>query len=454
MFKRRTPEEDLKLLNGDPRKAIAAMFVPFLLTAMVVQVNQFADTFWVSGLGAVAGSAVSTIIPVYAMMMMVGMGLSVGATTAIAFRLGREDRKGAGNLAGQTMILGILSSMISSVLIFLLLDPAIDLMGAGDIRAECWSYMLPFILLSPPVICEAAFAGILRGQGAATKSTVMQVVAALFNIFLDPLFIYTLGMGLSGAALATCTSALLALIIGFSFSVRGSLPVALRRSDLRPEKEGMKEVLGVGGPRTVQGLISAVTDLLQRIFLIVAGGTNAAMFYNYTWRYLGLVQLPTGALDTAMVPVCSAANGRNDAESMRSGIRYTLKLVIACSLVSTVLLYFLADPLISIMTQEATMRPLHSTFVWTLQVSAVLLPFAAMMGIGNSILQALKKAKYSMYYMLLWGVIKLAGYAVACVYSFEAIIYVMVLMHVFGGICLIWMANREFSERFPGIHLF
>ncbi len=454
MFKRRTPEEDLKLLNGDPKKAIAAMFVPFLLTAMVVQVNQFADTFWVSGLGAVAGSAVSTIIPVYGMMMMVGMGLAVGATTAIAFRLGRDEREEAGNLAGQTMLLAIFFSVISSVLVFLLLDAAIDLMGAGDVRKECHDYMMPFVLLSPLVICESAFAGILRGQGAAAKSTVMQVTAALFNIALDPVFIYTLGLGLSGAAFATCISALLALIIGFSFSLGGKLPVALRLSALRPHREGIKEVLGVGGPRALQGLISSFTDLLQRVFLIIAGGTNAAMFYNYAWRYLGLVQLPTGALDTSMVPVCSAANGRNDAESMRAGIRYTLKLVIVCSLVSTVLLYLLADPLISIMTQEATMRPLHSTFVWTLQVSAVLLPFAALMGIGNSVLQALKKAKYSMYYMLLWSVIKLAAYAVVCVYSFEAIIYVMVLMHVFGGICLIWMANKEFAERFPGLHLF
>jgi len=269
MFKRRTPEEDLKLLNGDPRKAIAAMFVPFLLTAMVVQVNQFADTFWVSGLGAVAGSAVSTIIPVYGMMMMVGMGLSVGATTAIAFRLGRDERGKAGNLAGQTMLLALLFSVISSVLVFLLLDPAIDLMGAGGVRAQCWDYMVPFILLSPLVICESAYAGILRGQGAATKSTVMQVAAALFNIVLDPIFIYTLGMGLSGAALATCISALLALIIGIMFSVRGSLPVALRLSYLRPDREGMGEILGVGGPRAVQGLISAMTDLLQRVFLII-----------------------------------------------------------------------------------------------------------------------------------------------------------------------------------------
>ena len=58
-----TAGKDLDVMLGDPRKAIKSMIVAFFLALAVVQVNQFVDTFWVSGLGATASSAVATVIP-------------------------------------------------------------------------------------------------------------------------------------------------------------------------------------------------------------------------------------------------------------------------------------------------------------------------------------------------------------------------------------------------------
>ena len=94
------------------------------------------------------------------------------------------------------------------------------------------------------------------------------------------------------------------------------------------------------------------------------------------------------------------------------------------------------------------MSALRPEFVWTLRVSVLLIPFSALMGIGSSMLQSLKKAKIPMNYYMLWGFLKLGMYAVAAygLGSYEWIIYSMVIVHVFGGICLIYLADREFSE--------
>ncbi len=151
-----------------------------------------------------------------------------------------------------------------------------------------------------------------------------------------------------------------------------------------------------------------------------------------------------------MVPVCSAANGSDDAAKMRAGISYAFNMILLCSIFFMIFMIVLADPLMSIMTQEPSMHELHGTFVWTLKVSALLLPFIAMMGIGSSILQSLKRSQISMRYYMLWAIVKLGLYAVACMYSFEAIIYSMVLVHTFGGISLMILANKEFKKRFPG----
>jgi len=448
-----TRNRNLEILLGDPRKAILSMVLPFFVAASVVQINQFADTFWISGLGNVAGSALSTAVPVYGLLTCAGLGIGVAATSTIAFQLGKGDMQRASKLAGQALLLGILFAIAGSIATTALINPAIDLLGAQEIRKQCLDYILPFIILSPFILSMMILGGILRGEGAALKSTVMQMSSALLNIILDPILIYSAGMGITGAGLATCLSSMIALGIGLWWFVSGKTSLKLRREHLRPDRSCMKEVFGIGGPRTGQSLISDLADLIQRVFIIAAGGTNSVMYYNYTWRYIGLVQLPTGAIDTAMMPVCSAAYGNGDPDKIRIGFRFALRWALIFSTVSGLVLFIFTEPLVGILTYEESMKALSGNFVWTLRVSSFLLPFAALIGIGNSMLQSLKRADISMYFMLGWAFLKLALYAVACTISFEAIIYCMVAVHWLAGICVMYLACRTYSKLFPGRHL-
>ena len=440
--------KDLDVLLGEPKRAIRSMTWAFLFAMAVIEVNQFVDTFWVSGLGTASSSAVATVVPIYGLMMCAGLGVGVGATTSIAFRLGRKEHDAANSLAGNALLLGFILSVISSVLIALLARPTIIMMGAEDVLTESIEYLIPYILLSPALLCSSILGAVLRAEGAAKKSTVLQISAAVFNMILDPVFIYGLGLGVLGAGLSTAISALLSLFIGFFWYAEGKTIVKLGRPSFKSDKAAMVEVLGVGAPKTVQALISNITDLVQRVFLIIAGGTTAVILYNFTWRYIGLVNLPGRACDSDMIPVCSAAYGQNDLVKMKTAYYYTMKIVVGVGIIASVLLFIFAEPLVTVLTLEDTMAELRPEFVWTLQVSVLLIPFSALMGIGSSMLQALKRAKIPMNYYMLWGFLKLGMYAVAAYAygSYELIIYSMVLVHVFGGICLIYLANREYAK--------
>ena len=440
--------ENLKTLLGEPKKAIRSMVLAFFIAMAVVELNQFVDTFWVSGLGAVSSSAVATSSPIYGLMMCAGLGIGVGATATIAFRLGRGDFEEANRLAANSLLLGIICAVVSSVLVLVFARSLILIMGAESIVDECLFYILPFIFLSPLLLCNSILGGILRAEGAARKSTIVQMSAAILNMIIDPILIYGLGLGVFGAGLSTALSAGIALAIGFSWYAKDRMTVKLTRGSFRRDREMSREVLDVGGPKTVQALISNTTDLIQRVFLIVAGGTNAVMFYNYSWRYIAIINLPGRAYENAMVPVCSAAYGQRDLLKMREGFLYTAKWVLIFSGVFAVVLFVFSEPLMSILTYEDSMRELRPQFVWTLQISTLLIPFSALMGIGSSMLQALKKSKVSMYYYFFWGFVKLGMYAVAAYvyHSFEYIIYCMVIVHVFGGLCLMYLAHSEYNK--------
>lgn len=437
---------DLAVMLGEPKRAIRSMIAAMIVAMAVMQINSFVDTFWIAGLGPEESSAVSTVSPMYFLMAAIGVGVGVGATTTIAFRLGRGETEDAEKLAGASLASGLILSVMAAVVLFLLYDVFIWIMGAEDIRDDGLSYMLPLFACAPAIVLDTVVGGMMRGEGAARKSTAVQMSAAIFNMVIDPILIYGLDMGIAGAGLSTGVSAFLALLIGFDWYRRGTMAVTLRASNLRPGRRYLREVLDVGGPRSVESMISSLSDILQRTFIIVAGGTNAVMFYNYAWRYIGLANLPAQATSSSMIPVSSAALGIRDVEKARTAYMYTLKLAVSCSAVGAAVMFVFADPLMSILTYEEDMAALRPEFAWTLMVGGLCAPLSAMMNVGSSMLQSMKKSKVSMYYYFLWMVLKLSMYAVACHYSFHALIWCMVIVHGIGGVCLLFLGKREFDR--------
>ena len=444
-------ESDLQRMLGEPKAAIRAIILPFFIALAVVEVNQFVDTYWVSGLGVESASAVSTIVPIYGLMTCAGIGIAAGVTATGAFRLARGEYEDAGKLVSNSVILGLIFAIISSVLVAIFINPVIDVMGAGNVREEAIQYMIPYIVMSPAVTIIAIFGGTLRAEGAATKSTIIQSVSALLNMVIDPILIYGMGMGVFGAGLSTVLSSLIAIGIGIYWYVGGRTIIPMNRSTFHVDTDAMREILGIGGPKSVQMVISNLTDFLQRIFLIIAGGTTAVMLYNYTWRYIGLVGLPGRAVDMAMLPVCSAAYGVRDLERLRTGFMYSAKLVIVSGIVFAIVLYIFAEPFMSVMTHEESMHEVLDMFVWTLRVSVILIPFAALMGVASSMLQSMKKARIPMYFFMFWGFLKLGLYAMAAyglfgIDPYEGIIYSMVAIHIFGAFFMTYLAKREYDN--------
>ena len=427
------------------------MFVPFLIAFAIVEANQFVDTFWISGLGTQSASAISTIVPFYILLMSAGIGVSVGATTTVAFRIGKGENEEAGKLAANALILGVFLSILASVILFLFLDPAMDLLGVDSIRKECWDYMLPLILMSTPMICLLILGGNLRGEGAARKSTIIQISAAVFNMILDPILIYGLDMGIMGAGLASGLASLISLVIGLTWYARGRTVLHLGRGDFKMDRSVMKELMAVGGPRTANELIASAMTYIQRIFFVVAGGTAAVILYNYPWRFISLFNLPGRAFENSLIPVGSAAYGQSDMEKVWTAYKYCFKLTAAVSTAAMIFIIVFAEPLMSIMTYEASMHDMIPKLVWCLELSAIILPFMALRGVGAALLQAMKKAQVPMYFDLFWGSVRMVLYALSAygllgVDPFDGIIYIMVIVYSLSGVFMNMLAVWQFGK--------
>lgn len=390
--------------------------------------------------------------PIYWLINASGIGIGVGAASTVAYHLGEGDRERASTLASNALFLGLIASVVASALMTVLIGPIISLLGAEDIRNECISYVLPFILLASALIINGVISGLLRAEGAGRKSMTMMLMAAGLNMVLDPVLIYGLDLGVSGAGWATSIGALLSVCLGLYWYVKGRMEIRIQFRGFRPDMSSMREVSGIAGPRTAEALITGTTNIFQRIFIVAAGGTMAVMVYNVPFRYSSLIVVVAEAIGAALIPVCSAALGQNDVGKMRTGMRYSAKLSFGITLVLSAGVFVFAEPLMGIFTVSDSMAEHKDELVWVCRMFCIFTPFDGLRKLGSCMLQVFRRSKESSVAMLLWGLTKLGVYAITCRYSFEALIIGCVGVYIFGGLLMMglaWLYGRRTGGANP-----
>lgn len=433
--------KDLEKMLGDPKAAIRSMLLPLIVSYLVVQINLFADTSWCSGLGADASSAVSTISPIYWIVSGLGTGLGIGAATAIARYLGRGEKHNADRIASQTVVLSVIIGVVSTPVLFLIVDPAVRMMGAEDIMQSCRDYIYPQILAGAVIILDGTVSGVIRAEGAAKRSMVVLLVSAAVNMVLDPIFIYVLDLGLTGAGIATAVASTASAALGLWWYARGRLYLTMSFDDMRPRMADLKEILYVGIPRGTESMLISVMSMVQRIFVIACGGTSAAMFYNIPWRFVSLTEVISQAVGSALIPVCSANLGRGDFAKAEQGYRYSYTVTMVVMIAIAAVIFVFADWIIIPFTYSESMAALRPEFVHVLRIYALLIPFMGLIDIGSSILQSLRMAQISMFSSFARNILIVVLLFFASSVSLDAIYWSLVASEVFGGALMVWLAR-------------
>ena len=433
-------ERSIDVMLGDPKKALRSMLLPFMVSYMVIQINLLADTMWCAGLGAEANSAVSTMSPFVWIISDIGTGLGVGASVAIARAIGADDRERANRLCSQMVALTLFIGIAVTVLLYFTIGPSVRLIGAGDVEDGCIEYMMPMIVLSTFMILSGVFAGLIRAEGGARRVMILLMSVAVINIILDPILIYTLDMGLTGAGLATALATVPSVFVSIYWYAVGRLNLRIDLHGYRPILSDIKDLLYVGVPKISESMVINVMSFVQRMFVIVCAGTIGVMIFNMPWRYVSVGIVPAIAICAAMVPICSAAMGQNDLEKAKCGFRYATKLALGISIPLTVLAFVFAEPLMIPFTLEESMRAIRPEFVETMRIYALIIPFWCMIELGSSIMQSLRKAQYAMVMSLVRNALICLLFVFACQYDMTAISLTLLLAEIFGGVTMYGLA--------------
>ena len=199
-------------------KPVSSLLVQYALPAIVAMVasslyNMVDSIFIGQGVGALAISGLAITFPFMNLSAAFGAAIGVGASTFLSVKLGQRDYDIANKILGNNVMLNIIVGIIFGGLGLLFLDPILRFFGASDATLPyAHDYMVIILLGNAITHLTLGLNAVLRSAAKPRLAMFITIFTVVINAILDPIFIYTLGLGIRGAAYATILSQLLALI--------------------------------------------------------------------------------------------------------------------------------------------------------------------------------------------------------------------------------------------------
>ena len=352
---------NVEVMLGNPKRALLRISVPLIISLLISSLYNLIDAAWVSGLGADALAGVGFFTPIFMILVGFGNGLGAGASFAISKYIGEKDKAKADNASIHSILLDIIISIILTIMLLILLNPILNVMGAGQTIGFATEYGVPILLGSIFIILSNALYGVFRGEGDSKRPMYAMIASAILNMILDPIFIYTLNLGVMGAAIATLISSLcVILILSYWLYFKKDTYLKPNLSNFNFKKDISMDIVKVGIPASIQLLNNAFFAAVFSALLVYVGSTDSVAVYSTGWRIVIITTTPLLAIGTALISVIAANFGAKNYKNIQIAHRYAMKVSLVIAIIVMLLTNVFAGDISSIFTSGGSSARISS----------------------------------------------------------------------------------------------
>ena len=347
-----------------------------------------ADTFFVGQIGTTATAAVGVIFPLMSIIQALGFTFGHGSGNYISRKLGQGEVEDAKKMAATGFVSALVAGAIFGLVGLIFLDGLVGILGATPTIAPYARQYAMYILIGTPFMASSlVLNNQLRFQGSAFFGMIGMGVGAVLNIALDPLFIFVLDMGVSGAALAT----ILSQIVSFCLLLRGCTRggnIAISLKNFSPSWARYKEIARGGTPSLFrQGLGSVATICLNFAAGIYGDAAIAGM--SIVTRVLQFANSAIIGLGQGFQPVCGFNYGAKLYGRVRKAFWFTVSLACCVLLIGSIVGIAFAPQIIAIFRKEDL--EVIKIGALSLRLQCIFLPLSAFVVGSNMMLQTIGK---------------------------------------------------------------
>ena len=383
------PEEKRKYLTEEKIPTLVLnMAVPSIISMLITSFYNMTDTFFVGQIGTTATAAVGVIFPLMSIIQALGFTFGHGSGNYISRKLGQGEVEDAKKMAATGFVSALIAGAIFSLVGLIFLDGLVGILGATPTIAPYARQYAMYILIGTPFMASSlVLNNQLRFQGSAFFGMIGMGVGAVLNIALDPLFIFVLDMGVSGAALAT----ILSQIVSFCLLLRGCTRggnIAISLKNFSPSWARYKEIARGGTPSLFrQGLGSVATICLNFAAGIYGDAAIAGM--SIVTRVLQFANSAIIGLGQGFQPVCGFNYGAKLYGRVRKAFWFTVSLAFCVLLIGSIVGIAFAPQIIAIFRKEDL--EVIKIGALSLRLQCIFLPLSAFVVGSNMMLQTIGK---------------------------------------------------------------
>ncbi len=360
------------MTEGSPWKKIVFFTVPMLVGNIAQQLYNTVDSVVVGNyVGDNALAAVGSAGPILNLLLVLFVGISVGAGIIVSQYFGAKEREKLSGTIGNCITLTAVATIFVMVVASLVSRPLLELLDTPESIIDwCQSYLLILFIGSAGLAFYNILSGILRGLGDSMSALAYLLVSTVLNIVLDLVFVAKLDMGVSGVALATVIAQLISALLCF---LRLSKMVDL--FDMKPrylklEKHHALKIIRLGLP---SGITQAIFSMAM---IVVQSLTNSfgEMFIAANviiMRVDGFAMMPNFSFGTAMTTYAGQNVGARMYDRVEKGAKQGTLIAMGVSAILTSLILVFGKALMGIFTKTPELVDLSRYMMGILAVGYV-----------------------------------------------------------------------------------
>ena len=407
--------KNVELMRGNPETAVKKLAIPIMISMLLTASYNIIDGIFVAGLGQAAIAGIGFVTPIFMILNGVSVGLGNGATSSISRFVGAKNHEGASQSAAHSLLIFLIASILLTIILLLVQEPMLRAYGAsGQSLAEGIKYGTPLFLGLFAFMFGNGGSGILRGEGDMKRAMYAMIVSVILNTILDPIFIYTMGLGSAGASLATIVSSLgSAIVILYWILIKKDTYVNVNLKEFKYDSKIVKDILKVGIPASMDMFMMSVAVSLYLVFISTIGGEYGIAAFTSGQRLYLFAIMPLTAIGSAVAAVSGSAFGARNGDYLSRAHLYGVKFGIAFGTAVTIILVGLAPQLSTLFAYTPETSILIPEITRFLQISTLCLPLTGAGMTSSFLYQGIGKGTTS----LGWTIIREVIFTVIATYT-------------------------------------
>ena len=381
-------------------KPVGRLLVQYALPAIVAMVasslyNMIDSIFIGQGVGALAISGLAITFPFMNLSAAFGAAIGVGSSAFLSVKLGQRDYDIANKILGNCVMLNIIIGIAFGVIGLLFLDPILRFFGASDATLPyAHEYMVVILLGNTVTHLYLGLNAVMRSAGKPRTAMYITIFTVVINAILDPIFIYTLNLGIRGAAYATILAQVLALAWQWHLFNDKKEFLHFDYKNFKVEMPIVRNIIAIGMSPFAMNACACLVVIFINNSLMQYGGDMAVGAYGISNRICFVFVMVTMGVCQGMQPIAGYNYGAQNFNRMFEVLRLA---IIAGTLICAVgffIAMFLPRQCARLFTTDKEL--IYHSVVSLRYNMALFLIIGAQMVITN-FFQSIGKAKVSMF---------------------------------------------------------